>query len=294
MIFKHACVRMSTPKIIIGPVIYEFFCCFYFYFILYCVILNLNDSLQLPPQIFITILPIAAGILVTLTIIVFVPLSGAHINPCFTLSFAICGYMQSWLQATLYVMCQFLGSLSAVVLTSLLFMKNTGSGTESFYVLAEKLLVYKSNNNIPDISACIMECILTAILIFSIFTISIHPLSLHESNVGIFRFLKRWISTKQQPSKGSQLDLYQRSCCTGAITALLLWMGIGHSSAIFNPARILGPLIISGKYSSSCAFLYITSQFIGSILGLAMYVCAYWNLLSASRNINQVPETHAA
>lgn len=254
----------------------------------------MNDSLQLSPPVFITILPIAAGILLTLTILIFAPLSGAHINPCFTLSFAICGYMQSWLQAVLYVICQFLGSLSAAVLAPLLFMKNTNSGTEPPYALAEKLLVYKSNNDISDVSACIMECILTAALIFSIFTVSIHPLSLHESNGGIFRFLKRWISKKHQPPKGPQLDLYQRACCTGIITTVLLWMGIGHSSAIFNPVRILGPLIISGKYSSSCVFLYIASELIGSILGLIMYICAYWNLLSTPTNIDQVREPHIA
>jgi MIP family channel proteins len=114
-----------------------------------------------------------------------------------------------------------------------------GASLMILVVVAKDAVAYTRNGpGVTDLQAFVVEAILTTIFVAVILTV-----------------------TKKQP---------QLAPLTIALTlAAVHFAGIPISGASVNPARSLGPDIVSGNYSG--LWIYLTAPFLGSILGWLVY-----------------------
>ncbi|HEY2917317.1 MAG TPA: aquaporin [Candidatus Limnocylindrales bacterium] len=106
-------------------------------------------------------------------------------------------------------------------------------------VVAKGAVVYTVNNpSVSDINAFILEAILTTIFVAVILTV-----------------------TKKQPSVAPLVI---------SLTLVAIhFAAVPISGASVNPARSLGPAIVSGTYGG--LWIYLTAPFLGGILGWLLY-----------------------
>ncbi|WP_185871240.1 MIP/aquaporin family protein [Blattabacterium cuenoti] len=205
------------------------------------------------------IIAIGWALAVFMGIIVSSPYSGAHLNPCVTIGFAIVGKFE-WNLVPFYIISQLIGSMLGSLLVWVLY-KDHFNNTKNE---ENKLLAIFST--VPSIRNLfynfLSEVLATFIFIF---------ICLSLTTEGVLFF------------KGEKCILGLGSL--GAVPSSLLVLGIilslgGATGAAINPARDLGPRIIysiipitgKGKSDWNYAFIPIFGPIIGCIMAAYLYL----------------------
>ena len=178
---------------------------------------------------------LAHGFVVVAFIYAYGHISGTHINPAVTLGLLIAGEIE-FVAAIGYWIVQFLGGiLGAVLLNTVL--PNPGD-------LGVTILTTEANGGAFTVTATqglIVEIILTFFLVNAIFNTAV------SGKAGNFAGL-----------------------AIGLTLIFCILMGGPLTRASFNPARTLGPAIVSGNYAD--IWLYFVGPIIGAILAALLYI----------------------
>ncbi|WP_185883068.1 MIP/aquaporin family protein [Blattabacterium cuenoti] len=198
---------------------------------------------------------------VFMSVLVAAPYSGAHLNPCVTISLAIIGKF-NWNLVPLYIMSQLIGSMLGSLLVWLLYK-------DFFYETKneqDKLSVFVTIPSINNLySNLISEVLATFMFIF---------ISLFLTTEGSFFFLEK----KYPIGLGS----------LGALPPALVILGIvlslgGSTGPAINPVRDLGPRIIYSiipiPNKGNIYWKYSIIPIIGPILGCILASMLYLFLL---------------
>lgn len=186
---------------------------------------------QDPTLVIILIVPLAFGLALMAAIAIGGETSGGHFNPAVTLAALFDGRI-AWLDAAGYVIAQVLGAVAASLTIRLLLTQDFVAAT-----------VTRAGNTASDattqeIHAFVAEVLLTTVFVAVILTV-----------------------TKQAP---------KIAIVVIPLTLVAIhYAGILISGASVNPARSLGPAVVSGDYSG--LWVYLTAPFAGSIVGWAIY-----------------------
>ncbi len=178
---------------------------------------------------------LAHGFVVVAFIYAYGHISGTHINPAVTLGFLIAGEIE-FVAAIGYWIVQFLGGiLGAVLLNTVL--PNPGD-------LGVTILTTEANGGAFTVTATqglIVEIILTFFLVNTIFSTAVSGKAEHFAGLAI-----------------------------GLALIFCILMGGPLTRASLNPARTLGPAIVSGNYAD--IWLYFVGPFVGAILAALFYI----------------------
>ncbi|CAM9003855.1 unnamed protein product [Rhodiola kirilowii] len=162
------------------------------------------------------------GLTITTVIFCVGPISGAHVNPAFTLAFAIFGHF-SWFMVPFYVTAQLIGSVLATYVSNCVYGVNP------------ELVLTKPLHGIPsafwiEFIGTYMIMLLAASMLYNCKTIG------HLSGIVV-----------------------------GIGIALAVLITGPVSGGSLNPARSLGPAIVSGKFTD--VWIYIVAPCAGAISG---------------------------
>jgi aquaporin NIP len=177
---------------------------------------------------------LAWGFVVIAMIYTFGHISGAHMNPAVTIAFTIIGECNKK-DLVPYIIAQVIGALTAALTLYLLFLEESKSMSELAYL----------GTTIPrgsDTQAFIFEFILTFILMLVICGSAVHGKAI-KSFAGI----------------AIGLTVGLEAMFAGPITM-----------ASMNPARSIGPAIISGNLES--LWVYIVATILGAISAAIVFV----------------------
>lgn len=170
---------------------------------------------------------LATGLVLTAMIYSTVAISGGHLNPAVTLALWF-GEKISLISAVLYISFQLLASISAAFLLLWLFGQEATQ-----FALGGPILGFDVNVQ----SAIVVEAILTAVLVFGVFATMVDrrgPVSFGPLVIG--------------------LVVAASGIFAGPLTG-----------AALNPARAVGPLLVSNSYSTF--LVWIIGPITGSLVG---------------------------
>ncbi len=186
----------------------------------------------LPPLLTI---PFGFGLALMTGVALFGHISGAHFNPAVTLA-AWIDRRIDWMSAIAYVAVQIIGALAASLMILLLISHDAVTAT-----LTQPAAPTASNPTglaLSDITAFILELILTTVFVAVILTI-----------------------TNKEPALAVLVI---------PLTLVMIhFVAIPLTGASVNPVRSLAPAIVAGNYSH--LWVYLTAPFAGSILGWLIY-----------------------
>jgi len=170
------------------------------------------------------------GFIVLAMIYAFGDISGAHFNPAVTLGFAIARKF-SWKKVAPYIVIQCLGAIAASTVVWYLFPTSEWlGGTQP-----------SMEPYFPPMKAFVLELLLTYFLMLVIINVS---------------------------TGAKELGIIAGLAIGGVIMLEAIFAG-PMTNASMNPARSLGPALISGHLEN--LWLYLTAPFLGSIL--AVFSC---------------------
>ena len=177
----------------------------------------------------------AHGFVVIAFIYAYGHISGTHINPAVTLAFLIAGEIE-FVVAIGYWIVQFLGGILGAVLLNVVLPDPSDLGVT--------ILTTEANGGAFTVTATqglIVEIILTFFLVNTIFNTAV------SGKAGNFAGL-----------------------AIGFALMFCIVMGGPLTRASLNPARTLGPAIVSGNYAD--IWLYFVGPFVGAILAALFYI----------------------
>lgn len=178
---------------------------------------------------------LAHGFVVIAFIYAYGHISGTHINPAVTLGFLIAGEIE-FIAAIGYWIVQFLGGILGAVLLNVV-LPNPGD-------LGVTILTTEANGGAFTVTATqglIVEIVLTFFLVNTIFSTAV------SGKVGNFAGL-----------------------AIGLTLIFCILMGGPLTRASLNPARTLGPAIVSGNYAD--IWLYFVGPLVGGVLAALFYI----------------------
>lgn len=178
---------------------------------------------------------LAHGFVVIAFIYAYGHISGTHINPAVTLGFLIAGEIE-FVVAIGYWIVQCLGGILGAVLLNVV-LPNPGD-------LGVTILTTEANGGAFTVTATqglIVEIVLTFFLVTTIFSTAV------SGKAGNFAGL-----------------------AIGLALIFCILMGGPLTRASLNPARTLGPAIVSGNYAD--IWLYFVGPFVGAILAALLYI----------------------
>lgn len=178
---------------------------------------------------------LAHGFVVIAFIYAYGHISGTHINPAVTLGFLIAGEIE-FVVAIGYWIVQFLGGILGAVLLNVV-LPNPGD-------LGVTILTTEANGGAFTVTATqglIVEIVLTFFLVNTIFSTAV------SGKVGNFAGL-----------------------AIGLTLIFCILMGGPLTRASLNPARTLGPAIVSGNYAD--IWLYFVGPLVGGVLAALFYI----------------------
>jgi aquaporin Z len=160
-------------------------------------------------------------------------LSGAHLNPCVTLAFWSSGHV-SRSDLLGYLIAQVIGALIAVAGLRLLWGRVAVSVKDG---------LTSPHPGVSVVAAIAIEALMTAILILAIFVLTSSARTARWTPLAI------WI-----------------------VIALLVWRGAPYTGCSLNPARSLGPAVISGRYGE--LWIYLVGPPLGALTCAWLFVKA--------------------
>lgn len=160
-------------------------------------------------------------------------LSGAHLNPAVTLAFWSSGHV-SRSDLVGYLSYQVVGALVGVGLLRLLW------GPVAISVQDGRT---SPHPGVTPLAAIGIEALLTAVLILALFAFT------SSAKTARWTPLALWI-----------------------VIALLVWRGAPYTDCSMNPARSIGPAVISGLYSS--LWIYLVGPLLGALAAALAFVHA--------------------
>jgi aquaporin Z len=166
--------------------------------------------------------------------------SGAHLNPSVTLAF----WCQRHLKATDvagYVIAQCLGAIAGAPVLRLLWGKRAASVD---YGLT------KPGHGLGPWQASGVEALMTAILVLTIF----------------------WFLSSTRTAHWTPLAVW-------IVVATLVWQGAPYTGTSLNPARSLGPALISGRWTDY--WVYLVGPSTGVLAAVALWVIVPRSTLTA-------------
>ena len=176
-----------------------------------------------------------------LTIMVFAfaygSVSGAHMNPAVTIGVLAAGAMRPG-EATGYILSQLIGGIAgAFVLAAVLGGVTTGLGTPA---LAHNLALGATTLTISPAQGFAIEALLTFLLVTVV------------------------LSTAVAGRAGNFAPL-----AIGMTLTLNIIMGGALTGAAFNPARALGPMVVTGNFTD--VWLYMAAPIVGAIIAAILH-----------------------
>ena len=169
---------------------------------------------------------LAFGLSIGVMIMAVGHISGAHFNPAVTLALASRKYFHSKLVVP-YLVAQCIGGISAAIMLRILFGITFGLGVTQ--PLSEPFQYF------------LLEIILTAILVFVIAAVALHPNSTRAHT----------------------------PFAVGGTVALEALFAGPISGASMNPARSLAPALIAGQLDY--LWIYLLAPIIGGLIGIRVY-----------------------
>jgi MIP family channel proteins len=190
-----------------------------------------GDGVGLPG---ITAIALAHGLTITAFVFAYGPVSGGHMNPAVTVGVLAAGAMRAG-EAAGYIVSQLVGGvIAAYLLRAVLQGPATGLGTPA---LAHNLSLGITSVTIPPLAGFVIE----AVLAFFLVTIVL------STAVG------------RRASNFAPLAI-------GMTVTFNIIMGGALTGAAFNPALVLGPMIVTGDLSN--AWLYVTAPIVGALIAV--------------------------
>jgi MIP family channel proteins len=176
-----------------------------------------------------------------LTIMVFAfaygSVSGAHMNPAVTVGVLAAGAMRPG-EAAGYIVSQFIGGIAgALLLSTVLGGAGTGLGTPA---LAHNLALGATTLTITPAQGFMIEAVLAFFLVTVV------------------------LSTAVAGRAGSLAPL-----AIGMTLTLNIIMGGALTGAAFNPARALGPMVVTGNFTD--VWLYMAAPIVGAIVAAMLH-----------------------
>jgi MIP family channel proteins len=182
-----------------------------------------------------------AAAVVGFTIMVFAfaygPVSGGHMNPAVTIGVLAAGAMRAG-EAAGYIVSQLVGAvIGALLLWAVLGGAATGLGTPA---LAHGLALGATTVTVTPAAGFVIEAVLAFFLVTVV------------------------LSTAVAGRAGNLAPL-----AIGMTLTLNIIMGGALTGAAFNPARALGPMIVTGNLSD--AWLYVAAPIVGAIVAALVH-----------------------
>jgi MIP family channel proteins len=177
-----------------------------------------------------------------LTIMVFAfaygPVSGGHMNPAVTVGVLAAGAMRAG-EAAGYIVSQLAGGIiGALLLRAVLGGAATGLGAPA---LAHNLALGATTVTVTPAAGFVIEAVLAFFLVTVV------------------------LSTAVAGSAGNLAPL-----AIGMTLTLNIIMGGALTGAAFNPARALGPMIVTGNLNE--AWLYMAAPIVGAIIAAMVHI----------------------
>ena len=186
---------------------------------------------QDPTVIILIIVPFAFGFGLLAAIAIAGATSGGHFNPAVTLAALFDGRI-GWMDAIGYALAQLFGAVAASLTILVVLTKNFVSAT-----------VDRAGSTAADATTAQIHAFATEVLLTTIFIAVILTVTKKAPGAAIFVIPLTLIA--------------------------IHYAGILISGASVNPARSLGPAVVSGDYDG--LWVYLTAPFAGSIIGWGVY-----------------------
>ncbi|CAM8908304.1 unnamed protein product [Rhodiola kirilowii] len=207
------------------------------------------------------------GLTITTVIFCVGPISGAHVNPAFTLAFEIFGHF-SWFMVPFYVTAQLIGSVLATYVSKCVYGVNP-----------ELVLLAVPSAFWIEFIGTYMIMLLAASMLYNckMGSIATDSFTLHHFDTYVTLALASHITYvlhKNSINKQNALLMYHY---IGHLSGIVVGIGIALAVLItgpvsggsLNPARSLGPTIVSGKFTD--VWIYIVAPCAGAISGAMTY-----------------------
>jgi aquaporin Z len=186
---------------------------------------------QDPTVIIILIVPFAFGLGLLAAIGIAGETSGGHFNPAVTLAALFDGRV-AWLDAVGYAIAQVFGAVAASLVIRLVLTQDFVAAT-----------VNRAGSTAADPTTAQIHAFATEVLLTTIFVAVILTVTRKAPSAAIFVIPLTLVA--------------------------IHYAGILISGASVNPARSLGPAVVSGDYAG--LWVYLTAPFAGSIVGWGIY-----------------------
>jgi len=194
----------------------------------------IGDGVGLPG---IAAIALAHGLAIMAFAFAYGPVSGGHMNPAVTIGVVAAGAMDT-ITAIGYVLSQLAGGIAgALLLRIVLGGTATGLGTPA---LAHNLALGGVSLTVTPMAGFIIEAVLAFFLVTVV------------------------LSTAVAGRAGSLAPL-----AIGMTLTFNILMGGALTGAPFNPARALGPMVATGRFTD--AWLYLVAPVVGAIVAAAVH-----------------------
>lgn len=183
------------------------------------------------------------GLAIMISVHIFLPISGCHINPAVTLAVFIMGHIKEFILVPIYLLGEILGSLCGAGFARLVVPNFNWKGNSCCNVAGEHVAVWQS---------LITEMLMTFILIMMVCS-AVDPRNKHSMDSLAIRF--------------------------GLAITGLVFIGGEYSSAGLNPSRSLAPAIINNYWENHWVFW--VGPLTGSAAAATLYRLVFLNFKKA-------------
>ncbi len=180
-------------------------------------------------------------------------ISGAHFNPAVTVGAWVAGKIET-ARALAYIVAQFAGAIAGAGLLRLALPERIWKPSS----LGATLVAH--NADITNAKAVLIEAILTFFLVFTVFATAIDDRGAFKS-IGGFAI--------------------------GLVLSFDILVGGVLTGASMNPARTLGPALISGKWTDF--WIYVAGPLTGAIIASVLYWLSFLRTREVSAPRSEVP-----
>jgi len=196
------------------------------------------------PADFITCVSLAFGLTIACTAQAVGHISGGHINPAVTLGILVSGKL-SLLRGVLYMIAQFLGGIVGAALLKAV-VPSGGFNDAANYWPENHLGANGLQTGVQAYQGMIVEAMVTFILVLVVYGCC---------------------DSRRDDVKGSV------PLAIGLTVTLSHLLSIGFTGAGLNPARTLGPAIMTGKYDD--LWVYFVGPFLGAAVAGILYTVLF-------------------